>query len=99
MSVASFPQNLMKRFSSQVTDAETLRKALDQLKAVRAELDNTLDALEMSREEANAFKGRLTDAKMRLIEYQENFEGKVDEVDEKYKEKIHHLMNENAELR
>ncbi|XP_072180742.1 uncharacterized protein [Diadema setosum] len=91
--------NIMKRFSSAASDVENLRKALDQLKALRSELDNALQALDVSREEASGFKNKLTEAKLRLMEYQENFDGKVDEVDEKYKEKIHHLMNENAELR
>lgn len=36
---------------------------------------------------------------MTLIDFQENFSGKVDEVDGKYKEKIHLLMSENVELR
>ncbi|XP_071485525.1 uncharacterized protein [Diadema antillarum] len=91
--------NIMKRFSSAASDVENLRKALDQLKALRSELDNALQALDVSREEASRFKNKLTEAKLHLMEYQENFDGKVDEVDEKYKEKIHHLMNENAELR
>lgn len=92
-------EGLMKRFSGAANDVEKLRKAMDQLKAMRAELEQTAEALETSMGEAAKFKGRLTDAKMKLIDYQESFSGKVDEVDEKYKEKIHHLMTENAELR
>ncbi|XP_054753597.2 paramyosin-like isoform X2 [Lytechinus pictus] len=92
-------EKLMKRFAGAAMDVENLRKALEQIKSLRAELNNALEALEISKEEAASFKGRLTEAKMMLIDYQENFSGKVDEVDGKYKEKIHLLMTENAELR
>nr|XP_054753603.1 paramyosin-like isoform X2 [Lytechinus pictus] len=92
-------EKLMKRFAGAAMDVENLRKALEQIKTLRGELNNALEALENSKEEAASFKGRLTEAKMMLIDYQENFSGKVDEVDGKYKEKIHLLMTENAELR
>ncbi|XP_030829961.1 uncharacterized protein LOC584818 isoform X2 [Strongylocentrotus purpuratus] len=92
-------EKLMKRFAGAAMDVENLRKALDQIKTLRAELNNSLQALEDSREQAASFKGRLTEAKMMLIDFQENFSGKVDEVDGKYKEKIHLLMSENVELR
>ncbi|XP_041478500.1 paramyosin-like isoform X2 [Lytechinus variegatus] len=92
-------EKLMKRFAGAAMDVENLRKALEQIKTLRGELNNALEALEISKEEAASFKGRLTEAKMMLIDYQENFSGKVDEVDGKYKEKIHLLMTENAELR
>ena len=37
--------------------------------------------------------------KVQLSNYKETFQDKVDEVDDKYKERIHLLMTENAELR
>lgn len=33
------------------------------------------------------------------MNYQDNFQNKVDEVDDKYKERIHQLMQDNTELR
>lgn len=52
----------MKRFAGAAMDVENLRKALDQIKTLRAELNNSLQALESSREQAASFKGRLTEA-------------------------------------
>ena len=37
--------------------------------------------------------------RLRVTQYEENFQSRVDEVDERYKERIHHLMSENSELR
>ena len=52
----------MKRFAGAAMDVENLRKALDQIKTLRAELNNSLQALESSREQAASFKGRLSEA-------------------------------------
>ena len=37
--------------------------------------------------------------RLQVTQYEENFQTRVDEVDEKYKERIHQLMKENSELR
>lgn len=36
---------------------------------------------------------------LKILNYQDSFQDKVDEVDDKYKERIHQLMQDNTELR
>jgi hypothetical protein len=36
---------------------------------------------------------------MKIVEFEENFQDKVQQVDDKYKEQIHSLMSQNTELR
>ena len=45
------------------------------------------------------FENNLNLQKVRLISYEQHFQDKVDEVDNKYKAQIDDLMVQNAELR
>ncbi|XP_071823018.1 uncharacterized protein [Apostichopus japonicus] len=90
---------MVKKFSSASSDVENLRRALDQLKAVREELDQTIEKLALTDEILQDTRQHLQEANLKILNYQDNFQNKVDEVDDKYKERIHQLMQDNTELR
>ncbi|XP_072032121.1 uncharacterized protein [Amphiura filiformis] len=90
---------MLIKFSSASTDVENLKKALDHLKRVQDDLEETQDKLVTKEDELRQSRMELAETRLRVTQYEENFQSRVDEVDEKYKERIHHLMNENSELR
>ncbi|XP_033101825.1 WEB family protein At4g27595, chloroplastic-like isoform X2 [Anneissia japonica] len=91
--------SMLKKFLSTSDDVQNLKKALEHLKSVQGELDETIGNLAVTKSQLAETKSELTDTKRRLIGFEENFQEKVDEVDDKYKQRINNLMTENTELR
>ncbi|XP_071942313.1 uncharacterized protein [Antedon mediterranea] len=91
--------SMLKKFSSTSDDVQNLKKALEQLKSVQAELEDTVENLVVAKSKLAETRAELEITKRRLIGFEENFEEKVDEVDDKYKQQINNLMIDNSELR
>ncbi|XP_033629333.1 leucine-rich repeat and coiled-coil domain-containing protein 1-like isoform X2 [Asterias rubens] len=92
-------EGMMNRFSSTSADVANLKRALEQLKRVQTQLDEKTDKLAVTEDNLKSTQHELQQLKVQLSNYKETFQDKVDEVDDKYKERIHLLMTENAELR
>lgn len=91
--------NMLIKFSSASADVANLKKALDQLKRVQDELDAATEKLATKDDLLRQTRMELADTRLRVTQYEEHFQTRVDEVDDKYKERIHNLMSENSELR
>ncbi|XP_038048780.1 paramyosin, long form-like isoform X2 [Patiria miniata] len=92
-------EGMMNRFSSTSTDVANLKRALEQLKRVQTQLDEKTDQLAVAQDSLKSSKHEVQQLRAHLATYKESFQDKVDEVDDKYKERIHLLMTENGELR
>ncbi|XP_022112026.1 uncharacterized protein LOC110991134 isoform X1 [Acanthaster planci] len=92
-------ENMMNRFSSTSTDVANLKRALEQLKRVQTQLDEKTEQLAVAQDSLKSNQEEVQQLKAQLVTYRESFQDKVDEVDDKYKERIHLLMTENGELR
>ncbi|XP_070569723.1 flagellum-associated coiled-coil domain-containing protein 1-like isoform X2 [Ptychodera flava] len=88
-----------KKFSTAAVDMENMKKALDQLNSVKEELTKKSEQLEKVTSELKKTKFELQDTKIRLVGFEEHFLDKVQEVDDKYKQRMHNLMGENTDLR
>ncbi|XP_041374436.1 centrosomal protein of 164 kDa-like isoform X2 [Gigantopelta aegis] len=90
---------LIRRFSNAAADLERLEKTTAELKETQTEFkelksryDETCDQL------ANTMR-LLTDSKIKVLEFEELFEEKVQAIDDKYRERLDGLMVQNTELR
>lgn len=66
---------MVKKFSSASSDVENLRRALDQLKAVREELDQTIEKLALTDEVLQDTRQHLQEAVSCVIFYDSIYTG------------------------
>ncbi|XP_077997653.1 flagellum-associated coiled-coil domain-containing protein 1-like [Glandiceps talaboti] len=90
---------LHKKFSTAAVDMENMKKSFDKLKSVEGILAKKSEQLETATAELKKTKLELQDTKIRLAGFEEHFHDKIQEVDDKYKQRMHNLMGENADLR
>ncbi|GFO32487.1 inner centromere protein-like [Plakobranchus ocellatus] len=91
--------SLFKRFSNAAADIERLKKTTAELNEVKEQLDLvTSDYNTTCQSLANTTR-QLTDTKVRLMEFEELFQQKVAQVDEKYRLKLQELRTQNTELK
>ncbi|XP_002731832.2 uncharacterized protein LOC100368365 [Saccoglossus kowalevskii] len=90
---------LHRKFSTAAVDMENMKKALDQLSNVQELLNKKTEQLDTANAELKKTKLELQDTRIRLVGFEEHFLDKVQEVDDKYKQRMHGLMTENTDLR
>ncbi|XP_055870554.1 flagellum-associated coiled-coil domain-containing protein 1-like isoform X2 [Biomphalaria glabrata] len=90
---------LLKRFSNAAADLEKLKKTTAELEETKAELAEVKASYESACQQLNTNASLLTDAKIRLNEFEERFQEKVALVDDKYRHRLEELLTQNAELK
>jgi len=91
--------NLVRRFSNAAAEMEKLRRTTAELEECQAELAEVKDAYTGTCVKLTSTTHALTDAKVKLIEFEEKFQDRVTEVDDKYRNKLDQLMSQNTELK
>ncbi|CAH1790187.1 unnamed protein product [Owenia fusiformis] len=91
--------SLVRKFSNAAADLEKLKKTAAELEDVKNAHKLLNDKYDLVCKQFTKTTHELTDTKLKLLEYEENFQDKVATVDDKYKEQIHDLMMKNTELR
>lgn len=90
---------LVRRFSNVAADLERLKRTTAELKEVKTELEAVKNSYNETCKQLAATTRDLTDTKVKLMSFEEQFEQKVQQVDDKYKDQINNLMTKNVELR
>ncbi|KAL5008256.1 hypothetical protein ScPMuIL_013837 [Solemya velum] len=90
---------LLRRFSHAATDIEKLKNVTAELEETKSELSAVKTRYDETCQQLANTTRSLADNKVRLISFEQQFEAKVQEVDDRYKYKIQDLMTENTELR
>ncbi|CAH1249468.1 ALS2CR12 [Branchiostoma lanceolatum] len=88
-----------KRYANAAQDLERLKRTTEELNISRVELEDKKKQLKETTESFKRTLRELQDANVRLIDFEERFHEKVSEVDDKYRQRMHNLMQENADLR
>ncbi|XP_053385935.1 flagellum-associated coiled-coil domain-containing protein 1-like isoform X7 [Mercenaria mercenaria] len=91
--------SLIRKFSNVAADLERLQKCTAELQETKAELAIVTERYNETCQQLAKITTTLTDTKVRLFAFEEQFDQKVQEVDEKYKQKIDELMTQNTELK
>ncbi|XP_076446046.1 uncharacterized protein LOC143283687 isoform X2 [Babylonia areolata] len=90
---------LTRRFSNAAADLERLKKTTADLEEAKTELQQLKESYDQTCQQlANTTRG-LTDTKVRLMDFEQRFQEKVMEVDDKYRLKLQDLMTQNTELK
>ncbi|KAK3787808.1 hypothetical protein RRG08_038512 [Elysia crispata] len=91
--------SLIKKFSNAAANIERLKKTTAELDEVKEQLEQvTSDYNTTCQSLANTTR-QLTDTKVRLMEFEELFQQKVAQVDDKYRLKLQELRSQNTELK
>ncbi|KAK3592444.1 hypothetical protein CHS0354_004875 [Potamilus streckersoni] len=90
---------LTRRFSNVAADLERLKKTTIELQETKQELNLLKQRYDETCQQMVNTTRELTDTKVRLLSFEEQFDTKVQEVDEKYKKRIEELMTQNTELK
>ena len=90
---------LIRRFSNVAADLERLKRTSAELKDVKTELEEITHSYNETCKLLSTTTRDLTDTKVKLMSFEEQFEAKVQQVDDKYKDHINSLMTKNVELR
>ncbi|KAH9514086.1 hypothetical protein Btru_030176 [Bulinus truncatus] len=90
---------LLRRFSNAAADLEKLKKTTAELEETKAELAEVKSSYETTCKQLEHTTRFLTDAKIKLNEFEERFQEKVAVVDDKYRHRLEELMTQNAELK
>ncbi|XP_005102826.2 flagellum-associated coiled-coil domain-containing protein 1 [Aplysia californica] len=91
--------SLIRRFSNAAGDIEKLRKTTAELEETKSELDQLKEAYNETCIKLTSTTRMLTDAKVRLMDFEERFQERVAQVDDKYRHKLEELMTQNTELK
>lgn len=91
--------NYVRKFSNVAADLERLQKCTNELQETKSELAIVTQRYEETCSQLANVTRTLTDTKVRLLAFEEQFDLKVQEVDEKYKTKLEELMTQNTELK
>ncbi|KAL4217347.1 hypothetical protein ACF0H5_023798 [Mactra antiquata] len=91
--------SLVRKYSNVAADLERLQKCTAELEETKAELGIVTERYNETCKQLAKITTTLTDTKVRLFAFEEQFDQKVQEVDEKYKKKIDELMTQNTELK
>ncbi|CAG2243875.1 unnamed protein product [Mytilus edulis] len=90
---------LVRRFSNVAADLERLKRTTAELKEVKSELEEVKNSYNETCKLLATTTRDLADTKVKLMSFEEQFEEKVQQVDDKYKDQINSLMTKNVELR
>ncbi|XP_064646784.1 involucrin-like isoform X2 [Lineus longissimus] len=90
---------LIRRFASASQDLEKLKAIEKEFAELKEEHKQLYQENAKVRDQLKMATLELSDAKIKILEFEENFQDKVQQVDDKYKEQIHGLMSQNTELR
>ncbi|XP_071100709.1 flagellum-associated coiled-coil domain-containing protein 1-like isoform X2 [Haliotis cracherodii] len=90
---------LVRRFSNAAADIERLKKTMAELEETKADLEQLTTCYNETCQQLTSTTRLLTDTKVRLLEYEEQFQDKVQAVDDKYRQQLQELMRQNTELR
>ncbi|XP_025076669.1 centrosomal protein of 164 kDa-like isoform X3 [Pomacea canaliculata] len=89
----------VRRFSGAAADMERLKKTTAELEETQAELQHIQEQYNETCQQLANTTRNLTDAKVRLMDFEERFQEKIGEIDDKYRLKLQDLMSQNTELR
>ncbi|CAL1544318.1 unnamed protein product [Lymnaea stagnalis] len=90
---------LLKRFSNAAADMEKMKKCTAELEETKSELEKVKLSYDMTCQQLASTTRSLTDSKVRLMEFEERFQEKVSQVDDKYRHRLQELMTQNTELK
>ncbi|XP_064598499.1 repetitive organellar protein-like [Liolophura sinensis] len=90
---------LQKRFSNAAADLERLKNVQTELEELKIEHESLQTLYRETAMKLKQTSTELMDTKVRLLTFEEQFDEKVAQVDDKYKQMMHDLMSRNTELR
>ncbi|ESP00749.1 hypothetical protein LOTGIDRAFT_205203 [Lottia gigantea] len=90
---------MIRRYATAAADLERSQRLNAELEEVKAELAQVKASYLETSSQLNITNRQLTDTKVHLLEYEEQFQDKVQIIDDKYRQKIDDLMRQNTELR
>lgn len=90
---------LIKRFANAAADLERLKKTTAELNETKEQLDQVTADYNTTCQSLLNTTRQLTDTKVRLMEFEELFQQKVAQVDDKYRQKLQELRSQNTELK
>ncbi|XP_052236733.1 myosin-3-like isoform X2 [Dreissena polymorpha] len=91
--------SLLRKYSDHAADKERLDKCSQELQETKKDLADVKNSYNETCQQLANITRTLTDTKMRLLAFEEQFDLKVQEVDEKYQSRINDLLTEKTELK
>ncbi|XP_052814534.1 flagellum-associated coiled-coil domain-containing protein 1-like isoform X2 [Mya arenaria] len=91
--------SILRKYSDHAADKERLEKCTLELEETKKELAEVQQSYNQTCQQLTNVTRTLTDMKMRLLAFEEQFDLKVQEVDEKYQDRINELLTEKTELK
>ncbi|XP_076459327.1 uncharacterized protein LOC143292700 isoform X2 [Babylonia areolata] len=91
--------NVFRKYSREAAGLERLQKSTVELTEVRKEVDDMRTKYLDNSDRLASATSDLTDMKVQLMDFEQRFQTKVTEVDDKYRHKLHDLMAQNSQLR
>ncbi|XP_073231423.1 flagellum-associated coiled-coil domain-containing protein 1-like [Porites lutea] len=91
--------NLMEKFAECVQDSEQLKSALLEMQTLKQKKQELEEKLKTNKEILRKTQMELEDKKIKLAAFEEHFEAKVEEVDNRYSMRMQGLMSDNTDLR
>ncbi|XP_074662424.1 uncharacterized protein LOC141914971 isoform X2 [Tubulanus polymorphus] len=90
---------LHRKFADATEDAAKLISVTAELENIKKDHTTLKTQYDSACSQLASLTRDLTDTKIRVLEFEQNFNVKVQQVDDKYHQKIESLMSQNAELR
>ncbi|KAL8623436.1 hypothetical protein ACOMHN_058882 [Nucella lapillus] len=91
--------NMIKKYAKEATTLERLHKTTSELTEAKLEMDVLKTRHHDKSDKLASATRTLTGMKVQLMDFEEQFQEKVTEVNDKYRYKLHDLMTQNSQLR